>query len=53
MCSTKRKNHSFGSSKCENEFAQYLTDNNFKFNRQYKSDKYPFECDFYIIDFDL
>ena len=50
---TKQKNHSFNTSKIEERFAQWLTDNNIKFIRQYRSAQYPFACDFYFPDKDL
>ena len=47
---TKKQNKTFNTSKIENNFYEYLKT---KFNeqdiyRQYNSDKYPFNCDFYI-----
>ena len=50
---TKKKNHSFKSSKFEQEFKKWLDDNNIDYRYQYKSDKYPFNCDFYFPDKDL
>lgn len=50
---TKKANHSFNSSKIEEDFATWLTENNIPFKRQYRSDKYPFACDFYFPDKDL
>ena len=50
---TLKKNNTFGTSSIEKEFKQYLIDNNIKFNYQYKSEQYPFKCDFYLIDYDL
>ena len=50
---THLKNKSFNTSNTENESYILLKD---KFNdiiRQYRSDKYPFECDFYIPNLDL
>ena len=47
---TKRKNHTFNTSKTEDEcyniLLQYFNINDII--RQYKSDAYPFACDFYI-----
>lgn len=53
--STKRKNKTFGTSIPEEKSYQLLLK---KFNkndiiRQYKEDRYPYNCDFYIISLDL
>ena len=45
---TKKQNHTFNSSSIEESFATWLTDNNIEFERQYRCDDYPFNCDFYI-----
>lgn len=50
---TKKSNHSFNSSKIEEDFAGWLSSNNISFIRQYRSDKYPFACDFYFPEKDL
>lgn len=50
---TSRERHSFNTSKIEKEFSQYLLNNNFNFIQQYKSNEYPFACDFYLVDYDL
>jgi len=50
---TKKQNHSFNSSKIEQDFKQWLIDNNIEFKYQYRSDDYPFNCDFYFPDKDL
>lgn len=50
---TKKTNHSFNSSKIEEDFASWLIENNIPFKRQYRSEKYPFACDFYFPDKDL
>ena len=47
---TKRKNHTFCSSNIETKFGLWLINNNIKFEFQYKSNKYPFKCDFYFPD---
>ena len=50
---SKKKNHSYGKSKQEDLVYDLLKE---KFNiviRQYSSDLYPFNCDFYIQDIDL
>ena len=50
---TKDKNHTHNTSSIEEQFASWLKDNNINFVRQYKSDEYPFCCDFYFPDNDL
>ena len=40
-------------SRDEDYFAEELTKLNIKFKTQYKSDKYPFMCDFYLSDYDI
>lgn len=50
---TKKKNHTFNSSKIEILFKQYLIEYNYDFDTQYKSDVYPFNCDFYLAKYDL
>ena len=47
---TKKKNHSFNSSKIENELEKYFIENNIKYISQYRSNDYPFACDFYFPD---
>ena len=50
----KKENNSFGKkTMVEREFEQYLIDNNIDYIYQYKSKKYPFNCDFYIKKYDL
>ena len=51
---TKKKNNSFYSTKIEQQFKEYL-EQNFPndFEYQYKSELYPFNCDFYIKSLDL
>lgn len=46
------RNNGNGSS-CEDIFEQYLIDNKINYKKQYKSEKYPFLCDFYLVDSDL
>lgn len=53
ILNSKRKNKSFNTSNIEKEFANYLTTNGIEFERQYKSEQYPFACDFYISKYDL
>lgn len=50
---TKKSNHSFNTSKIEESFSIWLTENNINFIRQYRSEEYPFACDFYFPDKDL
>ena len=45
---TKKQNGTFNSSSIEENFAGWLIENNITFERQYQSDKYPFNCDFYF-----
>ena len=51
---TKKKRHTLNTSKAEQLFREYL-DNNFTndFEYNYKSELYPFNCDFYIKSLDL
>ena len=51
---TKKKRHTLNTSKVEQLFREYL-DNNFTkdFEYNYKSELYPFNCDFYIKSLDL
>lgn len=50
---TYKKNNSFNKSSIEKRFEEWLKDNNIKYKSQYRSDKYPFHCDFYFPDLDL
>jgi len=50
---TKKKNNSFNSSKIEDQLEEYLRENNINYIHQYRSDKYPFNCDFYFPEYDL
>ena len=49
---TMFKNHSFGTSKAEEEIYNLLCQKYNDVKRQYKSEKYPFNCDFYIPSID-
>jgi predicted nucleic acid-binding Zn ribbon protein len=40
-------------SKIEKQFKQYLEDNNINYIFQYRSNEYPYLCDFYIPDYNL
>ena len=53
IADTKRKNHTFNTSSVEKEFEKYLNENNIEYKSQYRSEKYPFCCDFYIVKYDL
>lgn len=50
---TKKKNNTFNTSKIEKQFYNYLKEKNYNFEIQYKSENYPFMCDFFIIDLNL
>lgn len=50
---TKKHNHSFNTSRIEEDFAHWLDSYNISYKRQYRSDVYPFACDFYFPDKDL
>ena len=50
---TKRKNHTFNTSKDENESYNLLKEKYLDVLYQYKSDIYPFVCDFYIPSLNL
>lgn len=50
---TKKQNNTFNTSKIETQFEEYLKENNIKYITQYKSELYPFNCDFYLPDKDL
>ena len=49
---TKKQNGTFNTSKVETKLIKYFIDNNINFKTQYKSDLYPFMCDFYFPDTD-
>lgn len=53
ITATKRKNKTFSTSKIEKQFEAYLKENNINYKTQYKSEVYPFNCDFYFPDYDL
>ena len=50
---TKKLNHTFNSSSIEEHFKNYLDSKNISYKTQYKSEKYPFCCDFYLDNLDL
>ena len=45
---TKKKNNSFNTSSIETKLVNYFKDNGVEFVHQYKSDLYPYMCDFYF-----
>ena len=47
---TKKDNHSFNKSKIEKELEKYFIENSINYISQYRSDEYPFSCDFYFPD---
>ena len=49
---TKKKNGTFNSSKIESKLLEYFTNNNINYKTQYKSELYPYMCDFYFPDTD-
>ena len=50
---TKKRNSSFNSSSIEKQFDEFLKSLDIEYIYQYKSDVYPFSCDFYIPFLDL
>lgn len=51
---TLKRNHTFNTSKIEQQFKEYLEQNYPNdFEYQYKSELYPYNCDFYIKSLDL
>ena len=50
---THKQNNSFNTSNIEREFEKYLIDLGIKYEYQYRSKEYPFECDFYFPDLNL
>lgn len=49
----KKENNTFNTSNIEKLFEDYLLYRNIKYDKQYKSSSYPFNCDFYIVDQDI
>ena len=45
---TKKENNSFNTSSIEEKFKDYLDSLNIIYNRQFKSNQYPYSCDFFI-----
>ena len=50
---TKKQNNSFNSSSIEKQFDEFLKSLNIEYISQYKSNVYPYMCDFYIPFLDL
>ena len=51
---TRKRNHTFNTSKIEQQFKEYLEQNYPNdFEYQYRTELYPFTCDFYIKSLDL
>lgn len=50
---TKKKNNSFHTSKIEEELYNWFVSQNISVKHQYKSDTYPFACDFYLPAYNL
>ena len=50
---TKKKNKTFNTSSIEKQFEDFLKENNINYKTQYKSEIYPFSCDFYFPDSEL
>jgi hypothetical protein len=53
LYNTKKKNNSFNTSKPENEIYLLLKEKFSNVIKQYKEERYPFACDFYILERDL
>lgn len=49
----RKKNKTFNTSKIEIRLTDYFIKNSIKFKSQYSSEVYPFNCDFYLPDYDL
>lgn len=52
ICNTKKEHNTFHTSKPEDLLYQILKENFNKVERQYKNEKYPWYCDFYIPEID-
>ena len=50
---TKHRNHTFNSSEIESLFSKYLDSRHIEYKRQYRSEEYPFNCDFYLPKYNL
>lgn len=47
------KNSKMQSSKAEDKISEELKNNGFKFIRHYRTDEFPYSCDFYLPDYNL
>lgn len=50
---SKKLHGTFNTSKIKEDFSAWLDENGINYVRQYRSDKYPFNCDFYFPDRDM
>lgn len=50
---TMKQNGNFVTSKLERCLMDYMDKNGIIYKRQYKSELYPFKCDFYLVEYDL
>ena len=50
---THRLNNTFNTSSIEKQFETYLKENNIEYIYQYHNELYPYDCDFYIPEYDL
>ena len=50
---TKKKNHTLTSSRYEKDFEKFLLQLGIKYKFQYKCERYPWYCDFYLPDKDM
>ena len=50
---TKKKHKSFNTSNIEQLLKEYFVNENIQYMYQYKSEKYPFNCDFYLPKYEL
>ncbi len=50
---TMKQNGNFVTSKLERCLMDYMDENNIIYKREYKSELYPFKCDFYLVDYNL
>ena len=50
---TMKQNGNFVTSKLEQCLMDYMDENNIIYKREYKSELYPFKCDFYLVEYNL
>lgn len=48
-----KQNGNFVTSKLERCLMDYMDENNIIYKREYKSELYPFKCDFYLVEYNL